>query len=126
MGNSEKKVTTGKTYSPEMIKEANELIYDYFSRYDKERVEKYCKIRQMSSYHKVGGFSLVLEFDYQKSVIPQDTSFTDDLGADSLLMTDFVMSCEQKFGKSVPDEDFENIKTVADFYDVFERYWFKK
>ena len=116
-----------KTYSPQLVQEANELIYDYFRRNDRERVEKYCKTRQVSNYHAVGvGFLVYLEFDYQKPVIPKETSFTDDLGADSLLMTDFIMSCEQKFGKAVPDEDSENIKTVADFYDVFERYWFNK
>ena len=69
---------------------------------------------------------MVKKFKYQKPVIPQDTSFTDDLGADSLLMEDFIMSCEQKFGKTVSDEDAMRIKTVADFYDVFERYWFNK
>ena len=126
MGNSEKKLQAEKTYSPKMIKEANKLIYDYFSRYDRERVEKYCKIRVESGYYPTGGVLVVKKFKYQKHVIPKETSFTDDLGADSLLMTDFIMSCEQKFGKAVPDEDFENIKTVADFYDVFERYWFKK
>ena len=36
------------------------------------------------------------------------------------------MSCVQEFGKTVPAENAMRIKTVADFYDVFERYWFKK
>lgn len=114
-----------KTYSPQLVQEANELIYDYFSRYDRERVEKHCKTRLVSKFYVRGEF-IVTDFDYQKTVIPKETSFTDDLGADPLLMTDFIMSCEQKFGKTVPDEDAENIKTVADFYDVFERYWFNK
>ena len=126
MENLEKKSQPEKVYNPEMIKEAKELIYDYFSRYDRERVEKYCKIRVESGYYPTDGVLVVKKFKYQKPVIPKETSFTDDLGADSLLMTDFIMSCEQKFGKAVPDEDFENIKTVTDFYDVFERYWFKK
>ncbi len=119
------KPPANKTYSPKMIKEANELIYDYFSRYDRERVEKHCKTRLLSKFYVRGEF-IVTDFDYQKSVIPKETSFTDDLGADSLLMTDFIMSCEKKYGKTVSDEDYENIKTVADFYDIFERYWFKK
>ncbi len=81
-----------------MIKEANELIYDYFSRYDRERVEKYCKIRQVSNYHPVGKSLVVLEFDYQKPVISKETSFTDDLGADSLQMVEFIMLCEKNIG----------------------------
>ena len=126
MGNSEKKLQAEKTYSPKMIKEAKELIYDYFSRYDRERVEKYCKIRVESGYYPTGGVLVVKKFKYQKPVIPKETSFTDDLGADSMLMVDFIMSCVQEFGKTVPAEDAMRIKTVADFYDVFERYWFKK
>ena len=39
MENLEKKSQPEKAYNPEMIKEAKELIYDYFSRYDRERVE---------------------------------------------------------------------------------------
>lgn len=119
------KSPANKTYSPKLVREANEFIYDYFSRYDRERVEKHCKTRLVSKFYVRGEF-IVTDFDYQKTVIPKETSFTDDLGADPLLMTDFIMSCEQKFGKTVPDEDAENIKTVADFYDVFERYWFNK
>ena len=127
MENSEKKLQAEKTYSPKMIKEANKLIYDYFRRHNKERVKKYCKTRQTSHYHGVaGGFFVSFEFDYQKPVFPKETSFTDDLGADSMLMVDFIMSCVQEFGKTVPAEDAMRIKTVADFYDVFERYWFNK
>lgn len=108
-----------KTYSPQMIKEANQLIYDYFSYYNKERVEKYCKTRLVSKFYVKGEF-MVTDF------VPKEISFTDDLGADPLLMTDFIMFCEKEYGKTVSDEDFENIKTVADFYDIFERYWFNK
>ncbi len=114
-----------KTYSPQLVQEANELIYDYFSSYDRKRVEKHCKTRLVSKFYVRGEF-IVTDFDYQKPVIPKETSFTDDLEADPLLMTDFIMSCEKKYGKTVSDEDFENIKTVADFYDVFEHYWFNK
>ena len=40
-------------------------------------------------------------------------SFIDDLGADSLDTAELVMAFEQEFGISIPDEEAEKIKTVA-------------
>jgi len=46
--------------------------------------------------------------------ISPDASFTDDLGADSLDLVELVMAFEDSFDIEIPDEDAENIKTVAD------------
>lgn len=46
--------------------------------------------------------------------ITPDASFTDDLGADSLDLVELVMAFEDSFDIEIPDEDAENIKTVAD------------
>ena len=46
--------------------------------------------------------------------ITMDTSFTDDLGADSLDLVELVMAIEEEFDIEVPDDDIENIKTVSD------------
>ena len=46
--------------------------------------------------------------------ITPDASFTDDLGADSLNLVELVMAFEDGFDIEIPDEDAENIKTVAD------------
>jgi acyl carrier protein len=46
--------------------------------------------------------------------ITPDASFTDDLGADSLDLVELVMAFEDGFDIEIPDEDAENIKTVAD------------
>jgi len=43
-----------------------------------------------------------------------EASFIDDLGADSLDIVELVMALEETFGISIPDEEAENIKTVAD------------
>ncbi|MBN2403962.1 MAG: acyl carrier protein [Coriobacteriia bacterium] len=43
-----------------------------------------------------------------------EASFIDDLGADSLDIVELVMALEESFGISIPDEEAENIKTVAD------------
>ena len=46
-------------------------------------------------------------------VVPE-ASFVDDLGADSLDLVELVMVLEEEFGKEIPDEDAEKIKTVQD------------
>jgi acyl carrier protein len=41
-------------------------------------------------------------------------SFIDDLGADSLDTVELVMAFEEEFDIEIPDEDAEEITTVAD------------
>ena len=46
--------------------------------------------------------------------IKPESSFIDDLGADSLDTVELVMAFEEKFNIEIPDEDAEKMKTVAD------------
>jgi acyl carrier protein len=51
--------------------------------------------------------------------IPEDTiklesSFVDDLGADSLDIVELVMALEDEFQIEIPDKDAESIKSVQD------------
>ena len=46
--------------------------------------------------------------------ITMDTSFVEDLEADSLDVVELIMAIESEFNISVEDEDVENIKTVGD------------
>lgn len=46
--------------------------------------------------------------------ITMDTSFVEDLEADSLDVVELIMAIEAEFNISVNDEDVENIKTVGD------------
>ncbi len=43
-----------------------------------------------------------------------ESSFVEDLGADSLDIVELVMAMEEEFEVEIPDEEAENIKTVAD------------
>ena len=45
--------------------------------------------------------------------ITRETSFINDLGADSLDTVELVMELEDEFGVSIPDEDAEKISTVG-------------
>ena len=43
-----------------------------------------------------------------------ETSYVNDLGADSLDIVEFVMELEDAFDLSIPDEDAEKMQTVGD------------
>lgn len=49
--------------------------------------------------------------------IALDSSFIDDLGADSLDIVELVMLIEKDFDIEIPDEDAEKIATVQDAID---------
>ena len=46
--------------------------------------------------------------------ITENTSFTEDLHADSLDLFEMVMALEEEFEVEIPTEDLENIKTIGD------------
>ncbi|MDR1849981.1 MAG: acyl carrier protein [Zoogloeaceae bacterium] len=45
--------------------------------------------------------------------VKDDSSFVDDLGADSLDAVELVMALEEEFDCEIPDEEAEKITTVA-------------
>ena len=47
------------------------------------------------------------------SEITRDTSFTNDLNADSLDTVELVMEFEDEFETSIPDEQAEKIQTIG-------------
>ena len=49
--------------------------------------------------------------------ITMDTTFVDDLGADSLDVFQIIMGIEEEFDIEIPNEAAESIVTVADPYD---------
>jgi acyl carrier protein len=50
----------------------------------------------------------------ERGAVTPQASFIDDLGADSLAMVELVLAMEERLGISVPEEDTEQIRTVAD------------
>lgn len=46
--------------------------------------------------------------------ITADTSFKDDLGADSLDLFELVMALEDEYSVEIPAEDLQNLATVGD------------
>jgi len=57
------------------------------------------------------------QLNVDESEINADSSFVDDLGADSLDTVELVMAFEEEFGVEIPDEDAEKIQTVQNAID---------
>ena len=49
--------------------------------------------------------------------VTEESSFTDDLGADSLDTVELVMAFEEEFECEIPDDAAEKIQTVKDAID---------
>ena len=61
-----------------------------------------------------------------ESEIKNESSFVDDLGADSLDLVELVMQFEEAFDLDVPDEDAEKLTTVKDAVDYIQAKAAKK
>ena len=54
--------------------------------------------------------------------ITAETSFKDDLGADSLDLFELVMALEEEYDIEIPTEDLEQIATVGDVISYIESH----
>jgi len=54
------------------------------------------------------------QLEVDESKITEDSSFVDDLDADSLEIVELIMAFEEKFDIEIPDADAEKINTVGD------------
>ena len=60
------------------------------------------------------------QFNVDADSITMDTSFTDDLNADSVDIVDLSMALEEEFGTEIPSEDLEKLATVGDVMEYLE------
>ena len=60
------------------------------------------------------------QLDVEEDDITMDTSFQDDLNADSLDLVELIMSIEHEFELEVEDEEVENIQTVRDAVEYIQ------
>jgi acyl carrier protein len=57
---------------------------------------------------------IVDQLGVDEDSITEDSSFVDDLNADSLDMVELVMAMEQEFDIEIPDDVAEKVATVKD------------
>lgn len=69
---------------------------------------------------KINDF-LVDEFEVEEEEIAPEADLKDALELDSLDFVDLVVAVESNFGVKLVGEDFVNVKTLQDFYDLIER-----
>lgn len=67
----------------------------------------------MSTFEKVRDI-VVEQLGVEADEVALDSTFIDDLGADSLDIVELIMAFEEEFNIEIPDEAAENIKSVQD------------
>jgi acyl carrier protein len=60
------------------------------------------------------------QLDVDPEQIKLETSFVDDLGADSLAVVELVLALEEAFEIDIPDEDTERLATFKDVVDYIQ------
>ena len=56
----------------------------------------------------------------EAETLTAETSFKEDLGADSLDLFEMVMTFEEEFGQEIPSEDLEKLTTIGAVVEYLE------
>lgn len=67
----------------------------------------------MSTFEKVKAI-VVEQLGVDEADVSMESTFIDDLGADSLDIVELIMAFEEEFDVEIPDDVAEKIKTVSD------------
>lgn len=68
---------------------------------------------------------LAQQLGLEENEIMPESRLKEDLGADSLDMVELIMAMEEEFDVDIPDEEAQNIRTVADAVNYVEQYELK-
>lgn len=71
------------------------------------------RVADQEVFEKVKGI-IAEQLGVDPGEVKEDSSFVDDLGADSLDIVELVMAFEEAFDLDIPDEDAEKISKVKD------------
>lgn len=74
----------------------------------------------MSTFDKVKEI-VVEQLGVDADDVNIDSTFIDNLGADSLDIVELIMAFEEEFNVEIPDEIAEKIKTVKDTVDYIDK-----
>ena len=73
----------------------------------------------MNTYGKVKAI-VVEQLGDDDAEVTIDSTFIDDLGADSLDIVELIMAFEEEFNVEIPDDVAEKIKTVKDTVEYID------
>ena len=65
---------------------------------------------------------IVSQLGVEEDEVTLESTFVDDLGADSLDMVEFVMVLEEEFDIEVPETDADKITTVGDAVEYIKEH----
>ena len=63
---------------------------------------------------------IVEQLQATEAAVTMESSFIDDLGADSLDLVELIMALEEEFDIEIPDADAEKVVTVGDVVDYIK------
>ena len=73
----------------------------------------------MNTFDKVKA-NVVEQLGVDEAEVTIDSTFIDDLGADSLDIVELIMAFEEEFNVEIPDDVAEKIKTVKDTVEYID------
>ena len=96
-----------------------------FDQYEQKSMNIYDNIEQNkdqnnSKFNEVKEQILVIQKTLEDDAIKLETSFIDDLGADSLDIVELIMALEEEFDLQIPDSEAEKITTVGDVVEYIK------
>lgn len=74
----------------------------------------------MTTFDKVKQIS-VEQLGVEENDVTMESTFIDDLGADSLDIVELIMAFEEEFNIEIPDEIAEKMKAVKDAVEYIEK-----
>ena len=75
----------------------------------------------MATFDKVRDI-VVEQLGVEADEVTINSTFIDDLGADSLDIVELIMAFEEEFNVEIPDEAAEKIKTVQDVVNYIDQH----
>lgn len=60
------------------------------------------------------------QLNISKESITENSNVVDDLGADSLDVIEMLMTLEEEFGVTIPDEQIGQIRTISQIVDLID------
>lgn len=75
----------------------------------------------MATFDKVRDI-VVEQLGSEADEVTLESTFIDDLGADSLDVVELIMAFEEEFNVEIPDEAAEKIKTVQDVVNYIDQH----